>query len=75
MALRSIPRVVQLPGGVKLSGVPFRCVGYDDAGRPKTFEILPDDAAYRATAPGERWVLFASEETIRAPQPERSKVR
>lgn len=59
--LASPPSVVQLPGGVRLSGVAFKVVGYDADGRPLTFEIMP---------PGERGtcVLYADEAWIRSRQ-------
>jgi len=62
MGLKSIPKVVQLPGGIRLNAVPFKVIECDADGRPLKFEILP---------PGERgeWWLFANEEQIRAPMP------
>lgn len=67
--LSAIPSVVNLPHGIRLNSIPFRITSWDDAGRPKTFEILeagtelgPDDCA-----------LFASEEWIRRPNPAKAK--
>jgi hypothetical protein len=64
MAPKSIPSVVQLPGGIKLNAVPFKVIERDDEGRPLKFEILP---------PGERgeWMLFAHEPSIRSKGPEK----
>lgn len=64
--LSAIPSVVQLPGGVRLSGVPFRVTEYAEDGTPKIFEILPQGAS---TGRG-IWTLFADEEAIRASVPE-----
>jgi hypothetical protein len=58
--LKKTPSVVQLPGGVRLNGVPFKITGYDVNGAPKTFEILPSDASHRDC------VLFADERWIRS---------
>ena len=58
MALKSIPSVVQLPGGRKLNAVPFKITGYDDAGHPTTFELLP------AGSTGD-WYFFAEEDQLR----------
>ncbi len=56
-----IPSVVQLPGGIRLTGVPFRIVAYNDDGSPKTFEIMPKNVAKSDC------VLFADEKWIRSP--------
>jgi hypothetical protein len=66
MRVKSIPSVVQLPGGVRLHGLLFVCVDYNEDGSPKTFEL---QAADLPKPPGKRdeWVLFAHEEQIRAP--------
>lgn len=59
--LSAIPSTVQLPGGIRLSGVKFRVVAVDGDGRPTLFEMLA------AGAPGEPndYTLFANEEQIR----------
>ena len=64
--LKSVPNQVQLPGGIILKGLPFRIVGYNDDGTPKTFELLPS-----GQEPGGdgACVLFANEEWIRSPKP------
>lgn len=62
--LKSVPSVIQLPGGVKLSGVKFRITERDEAGCPKTFEILPPGAESPKT---DGCVLFADENWIRSP--------
>lgn len=59
--LKSIPAVVQLPGGVKLQAVPFKVIERDDEGRPVKFEIMPKDRSEDAD-----WHLFAHEASIRA---------
>jgi hypothetical protein len=64
--VKTIPSVVQLPGGVRLHGLLFVCVDYHDDGSPKTFELQPADAPKRAGKRDEL-VLFAHEEQIRAP--------
>lgn len=58
--LKSIPSVVQLPGGIRLNAVPFRVIAYHDDGSPMTFEILP-----RGAEKAEIW-LFADENQIRS---------
>lgn len=40
--LSKLPSVVQLPGGVRLSGIPFRIVARDEQDRPLMFQILPE---------------------------------
>lgn len=58
MALKSIPSVVQLPGGIQLSAVPFQAIEWDAEGHPIAFKLLP---------PGERgdWMFFANEHQLR----------
>lgn len=61
--LRKIPSSVQLPGGIRLDGIKFRITGYDEEGRPKTFEILsPGDESTEGV-----WTLYAVEALIRKP--------
>jgi len=62
--LKSIPSVVQLPGGVTLKGVPFKIVEYYPDGRPKLFAIHPTTEPFDITDKG-ACVLFASEEIVR----------
>ncbi len=62
--LKTIPSVVQLPGGVRLSAVPFRVVAWNEDDTPRMFEILPADADQ--SGPG-LWYLFADAAAIRAP--------
>lgn len=64
-SLKAIPSVVQLPGGIRLSGVKFRVTKRDEDGRPIVFEILQRNSS--ETGP-DIWTLFASEEMIRAPR-------
>jgi len=64
--LKSIPSVVQLPGGVQLKGLAFRILTYNADGSPKTFELLA-----KGTAPAaddrHACTLFADETWIRSP--------
>lgn len=60
--LKSVPGVVQLPGGVRLTMVPFRVVEYSADGSPRLFEILPPGTEIKG--PG-LWGLFADETAIR----------
>lgn len=70
MGLKSIPSVVQLPGGVKIQSISFVITEYDDEGKPKTFEVVSDT---RPNSVGEKCVLFANEEWIRKVRPEHIK--
>lgn len=70
MPIKTIPKVIQLPGGIKLSGVMFRIVAYNDDGSPKTFELLPKGS--QPTGNG-LWTLYANEEEIRTPVPEHKR--
>lgn len=65
MGLKSIPKQVQLPGGIILKGLPFRIIAYNADGTPKLFELLsqPEPNAEGAC------VLYAQEEWIRKPVP------
>jgi hypothetical protein len=60
MKLKATPSVVQLPGGIRLTSVPFKILDYHEDGSPKTFEILP---------PGTKAAcyLFADEKWLRSP--------
>lgn len=59
MGLKTIPTVVQLPGGVKLQAMPFKIIGHDpETGMPTTFERLP------AGTQGD-FYFFASEDQLR----------
>jgi hypothetical protein len=64
--MKKIPKIVQLPGGVKLRGLVFQCIKYDDDGRPEIFTLMPPEVA---PTPGKKdeWILFADEERIRRP--------
>lgn len=62
---RTIPSVVQLPGGVRLQGVPFRIVERHDDGSPRLFEIMPSGTKVEGP---DLCVLFANEEWIRRGQ-------
>lgn len=62
--MKSIPSCVQLPGGIKLTGVRFKAVEFNDDGSRKLFEIQPPDAPPMADG----WVLFANEDEIRKPR-------
>lgn len=59
--LRKAPGVVQLPGGVRLTGVRFKIIDRHENGSPKTFEIMPP-GSFEGDC-----VLFADEEWIRRP--------
>lgn len=61
--MKGIPKVVQLPGGVRLEGVAFRVVEYNDDGTPRLFELLPKGEP--AVGKG-IWILYAHEDSIRA---------
>ena len=58
--LQTPPSVVQLPGGVKLQGIPFRIVDRNEDGSPKTFEIMAQDDVKKCDC-----VLWADAEWIR----------
>ena len=62
--LKSIPSVVQLPGGIRLTGVMFRITSYDDDGCPKTFEVMPPGATGLKT---DGAILWCNEEWLRSP--------
>lgn len=62
--VKSPPRVVQLPGGVKLQGIRFKILDHHDDGSPKTFEILPRNDQEPRNDPS-ICVLFADETWIR----------
>jgi len=64
--LKSIPSVVQLPGGIVLKGLPFKILDYNADGSPKTFELLANSAALPASDPT-ACTLFANEAWIRNP--------
>lgn len=60
--MRKIPSVVQLPGGIRLSAVPFRVVEHNDDGTPKLFELMPPGTESKGEG---MWALFADEDSIR----------
>jgi hypothetical protein len=64
--LKSVPSVVQLPGGVKLQAIAFKLIDVNPDGSPKTFELLPPNTT--AGGPG-IWWLFADAQAIRKPVP------
>lgn len=64
--MKRIPGVVQLPGGVKLSAVPFRVVERHADGSPRLFELMPRGAEIKGEGV---WALFADEESIRRSRP------
>lgn len=57
----TIPSVVQLPGGVRLSAVPFRIVERHEDGSPKLFELMPPGTEISEGM----WALFADEQRLR----------
>jgi hypothetical protein len=59
---KTIPSVVQLPGGITLKGLPFKILTYNDDGSPKTFELQPRGSVPTGT---DACTLFANEEWIR----------
>ncbi len=69
--LKKLPTVVQLPGGVRLRGVPFR-ITRDVDGSPLSFELLPSN--FTPVKQDDWCVLFCSEEWIRSPDPKRASV-
>jgi hypothetical protein len=62
--LKSIPSVVQLPGGVQLRSIPFKIIERFPNGTPKTFQIEPQGQPVIGV---DRCALFAQEEAIRHP--------
>jgi hypothetical protein len=56
--LSAIPSVVQLPGGYRLHGLPFKVIERNPDGSPKTFELLPDGSR-------SDFVLYADKSQIR----------
>jgi hypothetical protein len=64
MALKSVPSVIQLPGGRTLRAVPFKIIERDADGRAIKFEILPRGSNI---VKADHCVLFAEESEIRAP--------
>ena len=68
MALKKIPTVVQLPGGITLRGLPFSIEAYYPDGRPAMFRLLPQDTPMEEVD----CVLFGHEHTMR--RPEKTKI-
>lgn len=66
MSLSKPPSVVQLPGGVRLNGIPFKIVAYHDDGTPKLFEICPQGGTGHCR-------LYADEQWIRSSVPENKR--
>jgi hypothetical protein len=60
--LKSIPSVVQLPGGVRLNAIPFRIASWHEDGSPHTFELMPPGTPITVGL----WALFADETALRA---------
>ncbi len=73
MGLKSIPSVVQLPGGVVLKGLAFKVIERNSNGSPKVFELLPA-GVNGDPASDDSYVLWAHEEGIRRPDPKHAKV-
>lgn len=67
---KSIPSVVQLPGGIQLKGLHFKIVEHNPDGTPRLFELRPS-GEQPPPGPG-RCILFADEEWIRRPVPGKS---
>lgn len=67
---KSIPSQVQLPGGILLRGLPFKIVEYHPDGTPKLFELQPASAPFDIKQDS-TCVLFAREELLRAPWPDK----
>lgn len=63
--MRNIPSVIQLPGGVKLTGIVFKVVEYNQDGSPKLFEFVPDGVPGQGTP--HQWVFFGDPIEVRAP--------
>lgn len=57
------PSVVQLPGGIRLSAIPFRVVERNADGSPKLFEICPPGTAVEGVR--DMWTLYADAVSIR----------
>jgi hypothetical protein len=70
--VKTIPSLVQLPGGIVLNGLAFRVVDYNENGSPKTFELLPHGKV--PVKEDHAFVLYAREEEIRAPNERRRKL-
>lgn len=62
--MKKVPSVVQLPGGIKLSGIAFRVIERHEDGSPRLFELLPKGAD---TSGPDIWFLFADADAIREP--------
>lgn len=71
---KTIPTQVQLPGDILLKGMPFKIVEYHPDGSPKLFELQPANAAFDIKQ-ASTVVLFAREELLRAPWPEKRPPR
>lgn len=67
---KTIPSQVNLPGGIKLKGMPFKIVEYNADGSPRLFELQPP-GPHDLSADG-ACVLFAREELLRNPWPRRA---
>lgn len=68
--LKSIPSQVQLPGGITLKALPFKIVAYHPDGTPKLFELQPASTPFDIKQHS-TCVLFAREELLRSPWPEK----
>jgi hypothetical protein len=66
--VKSIPSVVQLPGGLQLRPIPFKIVEYNPDGTAKLFELQPVTEAFDIRQDN-NCVLFAQESWIRSPMP------
>jgi hypothetical protein len=64
---KTIPSQVNLPGGIKLQGMPFKIVEYNRDGSPRLFELQPP-GPHDLSVDG-ACVLFAREELLRNPWP------
>jgi hypothetical protein len=57
------PSVVQLPGGIRLSAVPFRVVERNEDGSPRLFAIMPPGTQVEGVR--DMWTLYGDASTIR----------
>lgn len=69
---RTIPSQVQLPGGIVLKGMPFKIVAYNTDGSPRLFELQSPNASFDIKE-DDACVLFAREDWIRKPSPDKAR--
>jgi hypothetical protein len=65
MGLKTVPSVIQLPGGIKLNGIPFEIIEWNEDVSPLVFKILPKGSNFIG---GKYCSLYAHEDWIRSPR-------